>query len=278
VETNPNTPESLPADTPNESNKNSRSANELTPEGLSPDHSPAREGEDLPSNKIVPGVYEPPEPETPPPQPEGEPAPEFEPSQPAERMPLPGEVEDQGESEEGVGTSVVPRTENPEPAPERVEGERIESTDTRPFVPASPPSGAQRAQPAPRPRVSRTTPGPVQRQVLGVSQTGTIEVDARFSEYGDYISRLVDAVSQHWHALCSSHEFSERSTHVVIRFTLTRDGRIHNLATVEKSSQNVGEYLCRTAIELGQPYGVWTEDMIESLGVEEPIVLIFYYR
>jgi hypothetical protein len=278
VETNPTTPEGEPPpDTPNESDRNQRAANETAPEELSPDHSPAREGEDLPSNKIVPGEFEPPEPVAPP-QPEGEPTPESSPSQPAERDPLPGEVEDQGESEDGPGTSVAPPTENPEPATERVEGARIESTDTRPFAPASPPSGAQRAQPAPRPRVALTTPGPVQRQVLGVSQTGSIEVDARFSEFGDYIARLVDAVSQHWHELCSANDFSERSTHVVIRFTLTRDGRIHNLTTVEKSSQSVGEYLSRTAIELGQPYGVWTDDMVRSLGAEEPIVLIFYYR
>ena len=50
------------------------------------------------------------------------------------------------------------------------------------------------------------------------------------------------------------------------------------MQTLGRSSQSVGEFLCRTAIEQCQPFGLWTEDMVVRLGDEAPITLTFYYR
>ena len=45
-----------------------------------------------------------------------------------------------------------------------------------------------------------------------------------------------------------------------------------------RTAQSVGVFLCRAAIEQGQPYGPWPEDMVKTLGDEEQMTFTFYYR
>jgi hypothetical protein len=276
VETNPDAPENEPDKTNNVSARNQQSANEKTPDTLSPDHTPAREGEEIESNKVVSGELTPEVPSLPPAA-EDEPAPEVTPSDPSARSPLPGVVDDQGDSKEGVGTKVAPPAENPQPVPKPVEGSPHDTTDTKPLARANRAPSQRQMPAAPRPRVVRTPPGPVQRQEPGVSQTGYVGIDARFSQFGEYQTRMVEAVSQRWHALCSSRAYGEHGTHVRLRFILTRDGNVRGMETLETTAQSVGVMLCRTAIEQGQSFGLWTEDMVREIGNEDVIVFNFYY-
>lgn len=277
VETNPNAPENEPDETANESDRNQQPANEVTPEELSPDRTPAREGEeDVESNKIVDGSLEPMVPATPP-APASEPAPEVLPTLPGARQPLAGPEDDLGEDPENLGTSKAPPVEDPEPVEEPIDEEPGEDVPPQPHVPPAA-EVTPRPTPAPRPRVVRTPPGPVRRQDLGVSQTGYIGVDARFSQFGEYMARMIEAVSQRWHELHASRAYSERGTMVVIRFTLTRDGNIRDMETVHSTARTVGEFLCRSALEQGQSYGPWTEEMVRELGDEDVVTFRFYYR
>jgi hypothetical protein len=275
VETNPDAPENEPDKTNNVSARNQQSANEKTPDTLSADRTPARDGKEIESNKIVSGEL-PVEVPSLPSTAENEPAPDVAPSDPSARDPFSGDADDQGDSPDGVRTSVAPAAENPQPVSEPVKGTQLDSPDTQPLVRATP-AGSQRPLPAPRPRVVRTPPGPVQRQEPGVSQTGYIGIDARFSQFGEYQTRMVEAVSQRWHALCSSRAYGEHGTHVRLRFILTRDGNVRSMETLETTAQSVGALLCRTAIEQGQSFGPWTEEMVSELGVEDVIVFNFYY-
>ena len=70
-------------------------------------------------------------------------------------------------------------------------------------------------------------------------------VNAKFSQYGEYLERMVEAVSQRWNALCASRSYSESSTHVVIEFKVTREGLIKDIATIENTSQALGVLLAQ---------------------------------
>ncbi len=277
VETNREAPDNIPDDTADFSARNQQAANPEPPKELSADQTPAREGEtDVPDDRIFAGSLEPVVDTTPAPEqtsPQSEPLP---PSRPERRDPLPGFEEDETRAEEGAGSSLATRASDPTPVRERVEGTDVESPDTQLPVFTSPLS-ADRPAPAPRPRLPRALPGPVKAQPVGVSQTGSIGVNARFSQYGEYLERLVEAVSQRWHALCESRSYSERSARVVIEFRITREGLIRGMETVDSTSQALGVLLCRSAIEGGQPYGAWPQDMVDVLGEEQTVTFAFHY-
>ncbi len=278
IETNRAAPENAPDETDNISGRDQQAANETAPAELSEDRTPAREGEDdVPFDKIISGDLTPPE-LSPPPAPVEEQPAEAEqtpPSAPQRQDPPPGFEEDRSE-EEGTGASIAESTEDPVPGPEKIEGEDEPSEDTELPVFVSPLSGA-RPSPAPRPRLPRALPGPVRRQETGVSQTGAIAVDAKFSEYGQYLERMIEAVSQRWTALCNSRAYRENSTHVVIEFKVTREGLIRDIATIENTTQALGVLLAQSAIEQGQPYGPWSREMIDTLGEEQTVTFSFHY-
>jgi hypothetical protein len=276
TETNPEAPENEPDKTANFAARSQQAANEEIPEELSPDRTPAREGEEeVPFEKFLSGQLEPqlvvpPAPETP------EASEQAATSTPALQNPLSGIEVDENLSEEGTGMSVAESTRQPTPVPEPIEGSESPSTDTRPPT-FSVDANEQRPAPAPRPRLPRALPGPVKAQPAGVSQTGAIAVDAKFSEYGEYIERMLEAVSQHWHGLCASRAYVENAANVVIEFKITSDGQVSGLETVDTTAKALGVLLCRTAIESGAPYGPWTEDMVAVLGTEQTITIRFHY-
>jgi hypothetical protein len=209
--------------------------------------------------------------------PDSPPQPEVAPSQPAAHDPLPGTEDDTGDAPDGIGTKVAPPSDRPEDVEKDVAGDNAAEAEQRPAVRASP-GGTQRPQPAPRPKVTILPPGPIEEQLTGVSQTGYVGVDARFSQFGEYMTRMREIIQLRWDALCSSRSYGEHGTLVVLRFRLTSDGRIWNLQTLDGSTaQEVGTLLCRTAIEQGQPYGVWTEEMVRVLGDDDIVTFRFRY-
>ena len=277
VETNQAAPENVPDETNNFSARNQQAANEELPEELSEDRTPAREGEDeVPFDKVFSGELTQPELTTPPAEETPATPEQTDPSNPQRRDPLPGFEVDESESEEGTGSSIAESSPQPQPATEKVEGDEKASEDAELPVFKSPLS-AERPSPTPRPRLPRATPGPVRRQDVGVSQTGAIAVNAKFSEYGEYLERMVEAISQRWNALCASRSYRESSTHVLIEFKITRDGLIKDMETVENTSQALGVLLVTTAIREGQPYGPWPREMVEVLGEEQTIRFNFHY-
>jgi hypothetical protein len=276
VETNQAAPDNIPDDTTDFSARNQQAAQPDRPEELSRDRTPAREGqEEVPFDKVFSGDLEPQVALTPSPEANPEQQ-QVEASTPQRRDPLPGFEQDEVKSDEGTGSSIADASPKPNPIQERVEGQESENQEAQ--MPAfTSPLSVERPVPAPRPRLPRATPGPVKRQPVGVSQTGAIGVNARFSEFGEYMERVVEAVSQRWTALCASRSYRESSTNVVIEFKLTRDGMIKDMETVENTAQALGVLLARSAIEQGQSYGPWTKEMVDVLGEEQTITFSFHY-
>lgn len=279
VETNPDAPENEPDETNNFSARNQQAANETVPDELSPDKTPAREGrDDVPFDKAFAGSTErvitvQPAPATPAQRPQ---AGQQGSDSPAAENPPSGFDETRGEDPEGIASSVAKPAPNP-----KAEAEPTEGADTpqRPALPEIAPSVAspERPAPAPRPRLPRASPGPVKRQTAGVSQTGRTAVNANFGPFGDYLERMQEAIQQRWDALGRQRSISETQTRVVLEFTITREGMIRNLETVDTTSKALGTLICRTAIEQGQSYGEWSREMVALLGEDETVVFTFYY-
>jgi len=164
-------------------------------------------------------------------------------------------------------------------ADEGEEDERLQSN--QPLV-----SVAQRSEststavpsPRPRPRLPRVAPGPIRNKKPGVSRTGSIAVDAKFSEFGEYMERLIETVSVRWNALAQDGGKMEGNSKVTISFFLENSGVVTDIELVETTAKAIGIYMCRSAIADGSPYAPWSEEMIEAFGNNEKVTFTFYYN
>lgn len=280
AETNPYAPENEPDETNNFSARNQQAANEELPEELSPDRTPATEGDDIPSSKIISGDLNPPIPVLAPQEMQQQPSdasvPTTTPSNPERIDPLPGFEDDVIVTDEGTGMAEAEEVETPKIAEDPVDGIDADTDDTDPFALPST-REAQRPTPQPRPRLPRTPPGPVRSQESGVSQTGMVAYDAKFSQFGEYMERMVEVVTQRWHALAAARSYREIRSFVRLEFKLRADGSIGELYTSDTTSKALGILLCRSAIEQGAPYGPWNQEMVEVLGDEQTMTFTFHY-
>ncbi len=140
--------------------------------------------------------------------------------------------------------------------------------------------GPGQVVPLPRPTlVPRIAPGPLRDNPYGVTRSGMIAWDANFSEYGEYLQRMFDAVAAHWNQinLDASRSYAEVNSRVVVDFVITREGRIKDLRIVHSTADALRTEFCREAILARAPYGEWSKDMVLALGSEQPIRFTFYY-
>lgn len=149
------------------------------------------------------------------------------------------------------------------------EGERREAAEER------------NPTPRPRPRLDPlAVPAPLMQSNEAASRRGNVAVDANFSEYGDYLQRLVEAVSRAWNASVNRVELiRERPSRVRVRFSLNAQGQVSRLRVVDKTpnAQLLATGLCMDAIQSRAPYDRWTPQMIETLGTEQEITFTFHY-
>jgi len=228
--------------------------------------------------------------------------PEMEPTPPA-----PDFIEQESESEDGPGSTMGPTgkaREVPEEELERVipitaplpvqsdpvEGEIRESAEeesesrqerAQPGI-STPASEESPPTPRPRPRLNpNVVPAPLMRSNQSASRAGAIAVDANFSEYGDYLQRMVEAVSRAWNASVQRVELiRERPSRVKVRFTIDSRGEVSSMRVIDKTpnAQLLATGLCMDAIQSRAPYDRWTYQMVQTLGTEQEITFTFHYR
>jgi hypothetical protein len=103
--------------------------------------------------------------------------------------------------------------------------------------------------------------------------------DAKWSAYGEYIQRLIDAVQAQWERLIiRSPIYPTRGTTVRVTFKINSSGNIPEIVKVESPGERTAEYLCISAITERAPYGEWSEDMIAALGREQEMTFRFFYQ
>jgi hypothetical protein len=276
VEANPNAPDNAPDKTNNFSSRNSQLAQEK-PQPDQHNDTPKLDGKkDIQSNQVVSGMLSTPQEVTTAPAPD--PAKEEKPKTAARRAqdPLSG-FEKSKEGDEGFGTNIGKTPDHSKPAPNKVEG--------RPDAPLVDGANDQPAidpkHPRARPMINnlQTRPAIFRDNQFGTSNIGPVAYDARWSNYGAYLHRMIEAIQIQWdRILIESRTAPPPGSTVTVKFTLDSKGKITEIIDVESSSSEQGKQSCVSAITERAPYGDWTDDMIAVLGNSQELTFVFYYE
>ena len=157
-------------------------------------------------------------------------------------------------------------------------------------VKAAPPPGPGKsaAQPSPapvaanpdRPRASvpSGTYGLLLRRPVGVSRAGSIAVDARFSNYGDYTQRMLEAIQSSWWSIIERSRFEGVTRgRVTVSFRLHRDGTVTDAKVHDTEVTRVMTLACKDAVMAPAPYDIWRADMVAMYGESDTVTINFHY-
>ena len=160
-------------------------------------------------------------------------------------------------------------------------------------APSPPGPGKSAAQPSPtpapvpvaanpdRPRASvpSGTYGLLLRRPVGVNRAGTIAVDARFSNYGDYTQRMLEAIQSSWWSIIERSRFeSVTRGNVIVRFRLHRDGTVTDARVLSTEVTRVMTLACKDAVMAPAPYDIWRADMVAMFGESDTVTINFIYH
>ena len=146
---------------------------------------------------------------------------------------------------------------------------------------------APRAAPAPvaadpdRPRASipSGTAGLLLRNSVGVNRAGAVAIDARFSQYGDYTQRMLEAIQSSWWSIIERSQFEGvQRGRVTVRFRLHRDGTVTDATILSNEVTRVMSLACKDAVMAPAPYDIWRADMVALYGESDMVTINFYYR
>lgn len=283
VETNTAAPENIPDKTTNFSNRNQQSAQEVAATEKDPENRPTVKGQDEIKNDmaIVSGDMAPPQlPNVTTPEKTQEDAQErAEQRARAEQVPLSGFDKTEGLSEDGIATNIA-KSKNPtNHADQALEGAPDAKDPTGGLVNVA---QTQRAQPKERPRLSsvslnRTTI--LSNRPSGVTNIGILGMDARWSEYGEYLNELIEIVQMSWYNILRESRVSPpRGSHVVVTFRINPKGETEIVKVEDFGSGKQGVFSCQNAITYPQPYRKWTEQMVAVLGDSQELTFSFYHQ
>jgi hypothetical protein len=279
VETNPDAPANEPDKTDNFSNRNQQSAQQEKPKEIDPLHRPSiTNAQDAIKNDtaIVSGDMSRPQ--------EGA-APQLdtataqqeqaEQKQQKEQVPLSGFDKTEGKSEDGIATNVADSKKPSTGADRAVDGAR----DAQEVVGGlTAVTAAHHAQPKARPRLTAPRTTILSNRAPGVANIGILGIDARWSEYGEYLQELIEIVQAQWWRINDESRVSPpRGSHVAITFKLNSRGEADIVKVEDSDAGKQGVFSCQSAILARQPYRKWTEQMIAVLGEEQQMTFVFYY-
>lgn len=130
----------------------------------------------------------------------------------------------------------------------------------------------------PRATVPAGTTGLLLRNNVGVNKAGMVAVDARFSNYGDYAQRMMEAVQSSWWTLIERARFETVARgRVVVRFKLHRDGQVTDAVIVSSDVPRLMAFACKDAVLSPAPFDAWRADMVALCGQEEEVTITFQY-
>lgn len=283
VETNPEAPENMPDKTNNFAAQNQQAAQEKpNPKGTS-DRAATEGKKDFESNQIVSGrLTQPMEQPAPPPTPMVQPTPDKPMTPPrAEQNPLAGTEKVEGPDAAGIGSSVAKRLENMKSVTEKVEGVKdAKELQGAPEMPVQ--RTIDRSRPQPRPQLvsaPKARPAILAENPVGTKNMGISGIDARWSNYGAYLQKMVDAVQIQWERLIlQMSAMPAGGSTVSVKFIINDQGQISAIRNVESSASETGSRACVSAITDRAPYGPWTDDMKAMLGSQQEMTFTFYYQ
>lgn len=282
VETNSAAPENIPDKTTNFSNRNQQSAQETAAKELDPEKRPSTKGEDKfkDTTAIVSGDMAPPQLPTirTPEVTKDEAKAHAEQKARAEQVPLSGFDKTEGKSEDGIATNIAKSKSPTNQAEQAVEGVRDAKDQTGGLVAVV---QTDHAQPKERPRLASTSlnrQSPLANRVTGVSNIGILGMDARWSEYGEYLNELIEIVQVQWYAIIRESRVAPLGSHVIVTFRINSKGETSIVKVEDSGAGKQGTFSCENAITYPQPYRKWSDAMIAVLGDSQELTFSFYYQ
>jgi hypothetical protein len=149
------------------------------------------------------------------------------------------------------------------------------------------------AQPAPRPAIDPRRPQPRPQLVktiqtrpailaenkFGTTNIGPTAVDARWSNYGAYLQRMIDSVQIQWERIVIEQKANPvGGSSVTVKFVMNDEGRIVDIGVENSTANDTATRACVSAITDRMPYGPWTDDMKAVLGDRQQMTFTFYYQ
>ena len=152
--------------------------------------------------------------------------------------------------------------------------------------PPGPGKSAAKPAPAPvaanpeRPRAAAPsgTYGLLLRRPVGVNRAGSVAIDARFSNYGDYTQRMMEAIQSSWWSIIERSRFEGVTRgHVTVSFRLHRDGTVTDAKVLATEVTRVMTLACKDAVMAPAPYDIWRADMVAMYGESDTVTINFHY-
>jgi hypothetical protein len=279
VDINPDAPDNVPDDTENFAAQNQQSAQEEETPDMSGNR-PAMEGqteiktESIVTGRLVPQV--PPAPSAPPQQEQNDQVEQTQ-APKREQIPLSGFEKSPASAEDSYGSNIAQLPDGSAEVEKQVEGLK-----DAPMVQNATGMVARidPKRPQPRPQLEkRARPAIFTENKIGTSNIGSIGRDARWSEYGEYLQRLIESVQIQWERiLTQSKVYPTSGTRVVVQFELNSKGQVSRILGVDGTAGELSQSSCVSAITERAPYGDWSEDMVRVLGNEQELTFTFYYQ
>ena len=155
---------------------------------------------------------------------------------------------------------------------------------------ASPPPGPGKSAPKPAPAPAAADPerpraaapsgtyGLLLRRPVGVSRAGSVAIDARFSNYGDYTQRMMEAIQSSWWSIIERSRFEGVTRgRVTVSFRLHRDGTVTDAKVLGTEVTRVMTLACKDAVMAPAPYDIWRADMVAMYGESDTVTINFHY-
>jgi hypothetical protein len=134
----------------------------------------------------------------------------------------------------------------------------------------------------PRPQVVKEVkvrPAIFQENKLGTANIGNLAYDARWSNYGQYLQKMIETVQSQWERILSESRLQPvAGAAVKVVFRINSDGRIAQVVSVDGDAGKQASAACTSAITARAPYGEWTEDMRAVLGSSQELTLTFFFQ
>jgi hypothetical protein len=277
VEANPNAPDNVPDKTDNVSFMNQQVAQEKASRQTDSDKPKIEGRKDVQSTQIVDGQLTKPQ-EVVPPAPPAQTLPPSAAIPRREENPLSGDETQKGADIDGFGSTYAKVADNPQPIPDEIKGVK-----NAPLV-----EGATGLVPQidPRHPMPRRTlqqqhvrPAIFQDNEFGTANVGPTAYNAKWSNYGVYMQRLIETVQVSWDSIVDQSNIRPPSgTIVTVTFILNSKGEIAKFIRHTPDGQAPAIDACVSGIANPAPYGPWTDDMIAVLGDEQEMTFTFYYE
>ena len=146
-------------------------------------------------------------------------------------------------------------------------------------VPKAAPAPTPTDPDRPRASIPSGTAGLLLRNSVGVNRAGAVAIDARFSQYGDYTQRMLEAIQSSWWSIIERSQFeSVQRGRVTVRFRLHRDGTVTDATILSNEVTRVMSLACKDAVMAPAPYDAWRADMVALYGESDIVTINFYYR